>query len=120
MYILTVTDSNGCKDIDTVIIFVKKMQDIKCNELFVPAAFSPNGDGKNDTLFVRSNCFQLFSLIIYDRWGNKVFISDEPLKGWDGRVNGDESNEAVFVYHLTGTLLDGKPVDQKGTISLIK
>src|SRR5581483_11889855 len=52
--------------------------------LFVPNAFSPNGDGQNDILYVRDNCILTMDFTIYDRWGNKVFESKNQSTGWDG------------------------------------
>ena len=126
-YILTVTDTNGCTNTDSVTVFVidKKIDSVKCGELFIPTAFSPNGDGQNDVLYVRGNCIKDFSLTIYDRWGEKVFETNDIAKGWDGNYkSGSDSKQsmstAVFVYYLTATLSNENKISRKGNISLVK
>jgi len=115
-YVLTVTYGNGCSNSDSVTVSV----DVKCGEVFVPNAFSPNHDGENDVLTVKNNCIKSMSFIIYDRWGEKVFESEDVKKGWDGTYNGKSLNSAVFVYYLNALLYTGQLVTQKGSIHLIK
>ncbi len=116
IYTLTVTDANGCSATDTVTIFV----DIVCGEVYVPNAFSPNGDHQNDVFFVRGACIKFMQFDIYNRWGEKVFSSTDPSAGWDGTWRGDACEAAVFNYVLRATLLDGTPVEKQGNISLVK
>ncbi|MBC7694550.1 MAG: gliding motility-associated C-terminal domain-containing protein [Burkholderiales bacterium] len=112
----TVTaSSGGCTGVDTVTIFV----DIKCGELFIPSAFSPNDDGQNDMLFVMGNCIKNMEFVIFDRWGEKVFVSNDPAFGWDGTFNGKKLDPAAFAFYLKATV-DGKDVVQKGSISIVK
>ncbi|MGZ3864084.1 MAG: T9SS type B sorting domain-containing protein [Bacteroidia bacterium] len=115
-YVLTVIDNNGCTDTSNVMVFVNDA----CFDPFVPTGFSPNGDGLNDSLFVRSNCLTNFTFKVFDRWGEKVFETDNLDKGWDGRFRGDPMNAAVFVYTLEGYLKNGKSVKQKGNITLVR
>ena len=116
-YIVTVTDSNGCIAVDTITIYVEK----KCGELFVPNAFSPNGDGQNEVFLVmgNKNCIEQFMFSIYNRWGEKVFETDDITKGWNGAYKGTLSFPAVFSYHLTAKF-NGKEVVQRGNINLIR
>ena len=114
-YYLTVTDKNGCETIDSVSIYVSA----PCGVTFVPGAFSPNNDEKNDTLLVRNPCLTDFTFSVFNRWGEEVFKSTNINKGWDGTYNGKELNPDIFVWYLSG--LDNlKPVSIKGTVSLIK
>ena len=73
VYKVTTTDTLGCQLTDTVIVNVIP---VICDEpyIYLPNAFSPNGDGKNDTLFVRGNSIESMYLAIYDRWGGKGFL----------------------------------------------
>ena len=113
-YTLTVT--NGpCTSSDTVTVFVE----VQCGELFVPNVFSPNGDNENDTLKVYGNCITSLEFVIYDRWGEKVFETDDPAKGWDGNVRGKKMDTAVFVYYLNATV-NGTEVKKHGNITLVK
>jgi gliding motility-associated-like protein len=116
IYTLTVTDINGCSGTDTVTVYV----DVACGEVFIPNAFSPNNDGSNDTLYVRGNCIEFMDFQVYNRWGEKVFGTANPAKGWDGTWRGQECEAAIFTYFLRATLLDGTLVEKQGTITLVK
>jgi gliding motility-associated-like protein len=122
-YCVTVTDGNGCSDSSCVRVTV----DIICGELFVPNAFSPNGDNFNDKFKVKVNpeCVIEVQLFVYDRWGEKVFEGTTPqaacVDGWDGTFNGKALDNAVFVYYLNITLSNSPDViKQKGNVSLIR
>lgn len=115
-YILTVTDSLGCTDTDTVVVFV----DIECGDLFLPTAFSPNGDGENDEYCVRSNCIKTLQFEIYNRWGEKVFGTSDPDICWDGTWREKPCEAAVFTYFIRGEMIDGTPIEGQGNITLVK
>ncbi len=115
-YILTVTDSLGCTDTDTVTVFVE----IQCGDLFLPTAFSPNGDGENDIYCVRSNCIKTVQFEIYNRWGEKVFETTNPEICWDGYWRDKPCEAAVFTYFIRGEMIDGSPIDGQGNITLVK
>jgi gliding motility-associated-like protein len=115
-YCVTVTGANGCTNSDCVTI---KM-DV---ELTTPNAFSPDGDGHNDFFVLqgwKNNCVEQFSMIIYDRWGEKIFETTDPDKGWDGTSNGKKMDAAVFVYYISATLYNGEKINRKGNVSLIR
>ena len=114
-YTVTVVDSNGCTTSDEVTVFVDFDYII-----WVPNIFSPNGDGNNDVLFVRGLGVAQFNFFMYDRWGEKVFETQDLNKGWDGSFRGKKMNNAVFVYYLEATFTDGTEVSQKGDITLIR
>jgi len=115
-YTLTVTDSLGCTAADTVTVFV----DIACGELYLPNAFSPNGDHQNDVFYVRGNCIKYLQFEIYNRWGEQVFMTTDNTIGWDGTWRNKPCEAAVFTYVLRATLLDGTEVEKQGNISLVK
>ncbi len=115
-YCVTGVDVNGCPDTSCMKVNVE----IICGEVFVPTAFSPNGDGENDLLCVYSDCLENFSFVIYNRWGEKVFETGEKNICWDGRWKDKDLNTAVFVYMLRGFQINGEEVNQKGNISLIR
>jgi len=116
IYCLEVTDNNGCTNSACVLVTVE----IICGEVFVPSAFSPNGDGENDLECVYSDCMESFTFTIYNRWGEKVFETSNTNICWDGTWKGKELNSAVFVYILEGYLINGVKVSQKGNVSLIR
>ncbi len=115
VYCVTVTNASGCSDSSCVTVIV----DIVCGDLFVPTAFSPNGDNQNDILYVKSNCIIDMNFAIFDRWGEKVFETNDVNIGWDGTVKGKPLDTAVFAYYLKGTL-KGKAIDLHGNITLTK
>ncbi|HTL81199.1 MAG TPA: gliding motility-associated C-terminal domain-containing protein [Bacteroidia bacterium] len=115
-YTLTVTDSLGCTATDTVTIFV----DVQCGDIWVPNAFSPNGDHENDVLFVRGNCIDILTFNVYNRWGELVFTTNDPAIGWDGKWRDKDCEAAVFTYYLRATLNSGDVVEQQGNITLVK
>ncbi|MEN8929503.1 MAG: gliding motility-associated C-terminal domain-containing protein, partial [Flavobacteriales bacterium] len=117
-YTVTVSDS-GCSRSSDVFI---RMIDVVCGppDLYVPNAFTPNGDNDNDVLFVRGNNITDMTLRIYHRWGELVFESDDQQKGWDGSYKGKECDPAVFVYYLDVTCRGGETFQDKGNITLIR
>lgn len=117
IYCVMVTDSNGCTDNDCITIFV----DTECGELFIPNAFSPNNDNANDRLCIYgSQCIEQMTLVIYDRWGEKVFETTDPSQCWDGTYRGELMNTAVFVYYLEAVLVNGNVLEKKGNITLLR
>lgn len=115
-YCVTGIDNNGCSNEACMTLKVE----IICGDIFVPSAFSPNDDGENDFLCVYSDCMDNMTFAIYNRWGEKVYETNELNICWDGTWNGKPLNSAVFVYVLDGYLINGELVEQKGNISLIR
>ncbi len=117
-YRVIVRDVNNCSAIDSVLITVVSCE---ASQLFIPTAFSPNGDGDNDMLYVRAPaCITAFRMQVYDRWGELVFETTDRLTGWDGTFRGKEMDPAVFVYYLTATLSNGQKISGKGNVTLLK
>jgi gliding motility-associated-like protein len=115
-YILTVRNNDGCAAKDTINIKVYEHLDI-----YVPSAFTPNGDGRNDVLHVIApGLKQLDYFRIYNRWGQVVFESKDLLKGWDGRINGQLPETGVYVWIMRGINYLGDVVGRKGTLTLIR
>ena len=112
-YILT--DTLGCKDSDTLVIKVFDEFDV-----FVPTAFSPNGDGINDVLYVRGNGIKEIDFIVYDRIGEKVFMSASLSTGWDGSFRGKLLNPGVFSFFVKAFMSDGTTKSMKGNVTLFK
>jgi gliding motility-associated-like protein len=117
-YGVVVTDANGCSAVDSVFIEPGPC----CDEVFVPNAFSPNGDGKNDIWrIVTAAGFDLIQLDLYDRWGNKVWGTVDPLQGWDGTLRGKDMDMEtyfyIFRYHCHA---DGNDYMKKGDVILVR
>ena len=116
-YYVTVTDSNGCTGMDSVIVSVE----IICGDYFIPNAFSPNGDGENDVFCLYGiNCIETMQLIIYDRWGAKVFETSDPADCWSGVFRNKKMDAAIFVYQLNLVLKNKGQINIKGNVSLIQ
>lgn len=88
--------------------------------IFIPDIFSPNGDGSNDMLFVRSPSLVGLQFEIYNRWGELVFETNEMATGWDGRHRGNPSPGGVYVYRLKAWMNDGEELELKGNITLLR
>ncbi len=88
--------------------------------IYVPNAFTPNGDGINDYLQVYGTAIASLRLVIYNQWGGQVFISTDPLKGWDGTRNGQKAPAGMYTYSLEAVMQDGKRVTKGGTFNLIR
>jgi len=117
-YTVTVTDDNHCSATDSVLIIVTSCES---SILYLPNAFSPNGDNKNDQLYLHGQtCVAQLHLIIYDRWGEDVFETNNPDFSWDGTFNGKTEDSGVFTYYLSGTLNNGKAFTKKGNITLLR
>ncbi len=121
-YIVTIIDAdpNGlCQKSDTVIV---QVFDFLCGtpNIFVPNAFTPNGDGENDVVFVRGGGITDIKFSIFNRWGEEVFYTEDQSVGWDGTYKGDLAEPAVFVYHLEAVCDEGETFFGKGNITLIR
>ena len=119
---VTVMDLTGCVATDSVRISV-----IKNRPVYIPNAFSPNGDGPNDrfTVYAGPAVEGIQSLKVFDRWGDLVFErgdfapNDESI-GWDGMFNGRMMNSGVYVYLAEVRFIDGFVVRFKGDVTLVK
>jgi gliding motility-associated-like protein len=118
-YYVTIVDQYGCTYIDSVKVYVI---DVLCNEsqIFVPNAFTPNGDNNNDVVYVRSGVMKSIYFVIYDRWGEKVFETYDISQGWDGTFRGKACDPGVFDYYMKAICIDDKEFIKKGNITLIR
>jgi gliding motility-associated-like protein len=92
-----------------------------CPEIFIPSLFSPNNDGNNDFECIYGDkCLQSLHFVVYDRWGEKVFETNNSKDCWDGTFKGQRMNSAVFVYYLTAILISGEQIVKSGNISLVR
>ncbi|MCX7697523.1 MAG: gliding motility-associated C-terminal domain-containing protein [Bacteroidales bacterium] len=118
-YYIKIDDGEGCIYDDSVTIVVLE---VFCYEpyIFIPNAFTPNSDGKNDVLYVRSKYIDRMYFAIFDRWGEKVFETTNPLEGWDGTYKGKLLEPQVFDYYLEVECFGGQKFRKKGNITLIR
>ena len=85
---------------------------------FIADIFSPNGDGVNDVLFVRSSEAKELEFRVFDRWGKIVFESNDVDQGWDGTFKGKNLESGVYFYTVQMTLTSGEELLEKGDIML--
>jgi gliding motility-associated-like protein len=88
--------------------------------LDVPNAFSPNGDGVNDKIYVRGFGIAKMNWTIYNRWGKVVYQGTDPSEGWDGRVNGRMQPQDVYHYTLLAEFGSKERTTKKGDITLLR
>ncbi|MBN2729325.1 MAG: gliding motility-associated C-terminal domain-containing protein [Bacteroidales bacterium] len=118
-YYVELDDGYGCKYIDSVTIVVLE---VFCFEpyIFIPNSFTPNGDGQNDVLYIRSQYIEQLYFAIFDRWGEKVFESTDPSLGWDGTFRGELLEPAVYDYYLEIHCYNQLQFFKKGNITLLR
>jgi gliding motility-associated-like protein len=118
VYQLTVTNPDGCSVTEQITVAVDNNQ-----ILFVPNAFTPDGDGINDLLKVFGISVKTINFNIFNRWGEKVYgveNGDINSSGWDGTYFGKPLPPDVFVYYLDAEFDDGQRKQLKGSISLLR
>lgn len=117
IYTVKVSTPEGCFAYDSMNVKIFKTQP----EIFVPSAFTPNADGRNDVLkpiiagMKRLNYFR-----VYNRWGQLVFSTTAKGEGWDGTLNGAPQPTGTFVYMAQAVDYTGQVVLRKGTVVLIR
>jgi gliding motility-associated-like protein len=115
-----IAKQNNCSDTACTEVFVTCFDEDR--DLSVPNAFTPNGDGENDQFCLQGwdVCSRYFNIYIFNRWGEKVFESDDPLFCWTGKFRGETLNTDVYVYSISATFSDNFAITRKGNITLIR
>lgn len=122
LYTVVGTNPAGCTDTASLKLIV--VEDLP---LYIPNAFSPNGDGANDgfTIFGGRAVQEIEHLRVFDRWGglqfeNMNFMPNEPSLGWDGLVDGQPVNPAVFVYSASVRFINGTVQEYAGDVTVVR
>jgi gliding motility-associated-like protein len=116
-YIVRATNPIGCYAEDNISVKVFKTGP----EIFVPGAFTPNGDGLNDVIRpILAGIKQMNYFRLYNRWGQLVFSTTVSGKGWDGRIGGKEQPTGNFVYVVQAIDYTGRIISKKGNVVLIR
>jgi gliding motility-associated-like protein len=110
---LTVTDFAGCRDTLRKEIDVTLLPQL-------PGAFSPNGDGVNDLLYVKGGPFAKMIFRVYNNWGEIVFETADQNIGWDGKKNGVEQPVGVYIWTLVADMYNNRQVRKNGDITLLR
>lgn len=117
LYIVEGTDKDGCSAKDSTVVYIIPV----CFRYTVVNAFSPNGDGLNDNFrFITSGDDELTDLSIYNRWGEKIFYTNDPVKGWDGNdLTGKPQEIGSYIYTIE-TVCDGISQSLSGSVTLLR
>ena len=96
-YQIQVTNDAGCIAFDTLTVYV-----VPDYSIFVPNAFTPNGDGNNDffEIYGKIKAIEFLEIQLFNRWGEKVFESNDHHFKWDGTFKGEMQNSSVFIWQL--------------------
>lgn len=114
--VVRVTDIYGCEYEFEKTIEVKSVMGV-----FIPSAFSPNADGRNDELFIQHRLLEQFTFSVFNRFGEEVFQTNSPDFRWDGRTpTGYAIREGVYVYRMRARDVLGNFTEKTGTITVIR
>ncbi len=121
-YILTVTSIDDCAVSDKIFVKVNKIRDV-----YIPNAFSPDGDGVNDYFFINANqsVARIKTFKVFNRWGALMYeatdlAANQATTGWDGTFKGKPMNTGVYVWMAEIEYLDGEVSLQRGDITIVK
>lgn len=116
--VVQATSVDNCVAYDSIYVTSTACEDV----VFIPNAFTPNGDGNNDFYRIYGRCIQLNSLMIFNRWGEKVWETADMERGWDGNYKGAPSPVGVYVYVVKYSAIEGGSMarDMKGSLTLIR
>jgi gliding motility-associated-like protein len=118
-YYVRVGNNYGCSLLDSVTVQI--LPPLCGNPVvFVPSAFSPDNDGYNDVLMVEGNNITEMTFAIYNRWGQKIFETNDQSRGWDGTFKGALLAPDVYGYYMQCTCDDGSEAFLKGNITLLR
>ncbi|MDY6801337.1 MAG: PKD domain-containing protein, partial [Bacteroidota bacterium] len=114
---LVVTNSQGCVD---SLIKEKAVKVIGEGEIAFPNAFTPNEDGINDVFKPVAKGVVKYELLIYNRWGELIFKTNDLKMGWNGKVGGKEAKPDVYVWKAEGRFTNGRAFELAGDVTLIR
>ncbi|MDR2825060.1 MAG: gliding motility-associated C-terminal domain-containing protein [Prevotellaceae bacterium] len=112
--IVLASSNQQCTYTDSVVVKINE------SALEVPNVFTPNGDGVNDEFRVAHRSLRTFQMAVYNRWGNKIYTSDDPQGGWNGRIGNRDAAAGPYFYYIKAEGTDGKKYVKKGDINLIR
>ncbi|HEY4291346.1 MAG TPA: gliding motility-associated C-terminal domain-containing protein [Puia sp.] len=117
LYTVTGTDANGCSATASVTLKVSP----DCLGYYMPTAFSPNGDGANDVFRVKTaDDPKSFSLLVFNRFGQKVFESANVGVGWNGTIAGNPAPTGAYIFVVVVTTSSGTVIKRQGTVMLVR
>ncbi|MCB0608831.1 MAG: gliding motility-associated C-terminal domain-containing protein [Lewinella sp.] len=123
VFAVSVADDKGCTASDKITVYVSKDRPV-----YIPNAFSPDGDGVNDVFMIQAKgsvVTNVKSFLIFNRWGESMFElynfqPNDPVYGWDGTHRGRLLNAGVYVFFAEVEFIDGETVLYKGDVTLMR
>lgn len=116
VYYVKMETSQGCIRNDSI-----KVRYFNGPDIYVPNAFTPNGDGKNDIFRpIPVGMTRIFFFRIFNRYGQMVFSTTQYLKGWNGLVNGQAAPIGTYVWEIKGEDFNNHPIFKRGTVLLLR
>lgn len=112
-YYAQLTDSNGCKRTDSLVVEV-------ISNLYIPNTFSPNGRAPNDIFKAEGIHILKYKMKIYNRWGEHIFTTNSLDEGWDGTINGRQAPIGTYIYQVWYTIISGRERSQTGHVNIIR
>ncbi|HEX5652309.1 MAG TPA: gliding motility-associated C-terminal domain-containing protein, partial [Chitinophagaceae bacterium] len=120
-YLVSITSPNGCITVDTILVKMIGPVPDSTPYVFVPKAWSPNGDGHNDYLYpLTIHISQINYFRIFDRWGKKMFETTNFSQGWDGKLQGIAQGIDVYIWTFEGISTEGKIFKAAGQAVLLR
>lgn len=114
-YYVTITDQFGCVITDSVLVEI-----LDDYQIYIPSAFTPNADGKNDLYRLGGNGIMDFYMILYNRYGEIVFETSDINDSWDGYFRGKEADSGTFAYYITIKYMNQDEKVHKGSFTLYR
>jgi gliding motility-associated-like protein len=113
--LLQTTNNIGCWDTTSTVIFSEPL-------VYIPTAFTPNGDGLNDAFFIKGGSIREFEFRVFDRWGNVVFESRDPETPWLGDFQGGDYYVTTGIYNYTLRVkgFKNEALEKTGTIQIVR
>jgi gliding motility-associated-like protein len=112
---LVVRNTWGCSD-----SVVKNIEVLPDFHVFIPNAFTPNTDGKNETFTAVTRGVREYHLAVFNRWGEKIFESTDPATGWDGSYKGGPCQQDVYAWQIYVISHSGERRELKGSVTLYR
>ncbi len=116
IYEITLQATEGNCTAETTTSIEVNYQDLT----FLPTAFSPNGDGRNDAFRVLGTDISQMEMCVFNHWGELVFTGTNPAQGWNGQINGKEAQAGNYTYLIQGSKTDGEKISFSGTVALLR
>ena len=116
LFTVVLQSPEGCNDTASVKVIV----DPTSFDIFVPNAFTPNGDGKNDIFAVIGPSIKTMELRLFNQWGQQIFATNDKTRGWSGLFDGQQQPAGIYIYVVKAVLYNGTIVNKKGTFLLIR